>query len=79
MGTSVMEVEVVRYTHVYTLREELERCQTRVYSDTWKIPDGLFEASVQELHARIVGDYGSLDQQFEDEVRFAIDVIRFDS
>ena len=57
----------------------MERYQTRVYSDTWKIPDDLFETSVQELHARLLGDYGSLEQQFEDEVRFAIDVVRFES
>ena len=79
MGTNVMEVEVVRYTHIYTLREELERYQTRVYSDMWKIPDDIFELSVQELHAWIVGDYGSLDQKLEEEVQFAIDVVRFES
>jgi ubiquinone/menaquinone biosynthesis C-methylase UbiE len=79
MGTNVMEVEVVRYTHIYTLREELERYQTRVYSDTWKIPEAIFEQSVQELRSRIVGNYGSLDQQLEDKVRFAIDVVRFES
>jgi hypothetical protein len=79
MGASVTEVEAVRYAHTYTLREELERYQTRVYSDTWKIPDDIFEASVRELHAQIVGEYGGLDQQVEDEVRFAIDVVRFES
>ena len=79
MGASVTEVEAVRYPHTYTLREELERYQTRVYSDTWKIPDDIFEASVRELHAQIVGEYGGLDQQVEDEVRFAIDVVRFES
>jgi len=79
MGTNVMEVEVVRYTHIYTLREELERYQTRVYSDTWKIPDDIYEESIQELHAWIVGNYGSLDQKLEEEVRFAIDVVRFES
>jgi ubiquinone/menaquinone biosynthesis C-methylase UbiE len=79
MGAHVMDVEVVRYPRVYTLREELERYQTRVYSDTWKIPDGIFEESVQELRARIVDEYGALDQQVEDKVRFAIDVIRFES
>ncbi len=79
MGAYVMDVEVVRYPHVYTLREELERYQTRVYSDTWKIPDDIFEESVHELHARIAGDYGGLDQQLEEEVQFAIDVARFES
>jgi len=79
MGASVIEVEAVRYTHIYTLREELERYQTRVYSETWKIPDDIFEVSVQELRERIVGDYGSLYGQVEDEVRFVIDVVRFES
>jgi len=79
MGASVMEVEAVRYTHVYSLQEELERYQTRVYSDTWKIPDDIYEESIQEVRARIVGDYGSLDQKLEEEVRFAIDVVRFES
>jgi ubiquinone/menaquinone biosynthesis C-methylase UbiE len=79
MGTSVMEVEVVRYPHIYTLREELERYQTRVYSDTWNIPDDIYAESIQELHAWIVGHYGSLDQGLEEEVRFAIDVVRFES
>ena len=79
IGASVKEVEAVRYTYVYTLQEELERYQTRVYSDTWKIPNEIFEASIQELHARMLGDYGSMDQPVEDEVRFAIDVTRFES
>src|SRR5688572_3381607 len=79
MGASLMEVEAVRCTHTYTLAEELERYETRVYSDTWKIPDVIFEASVQELRERLVRDYGSLDGQLEDEVRFAIDVARFES
>ena len=78
MGANIMEVEVVRYTHTYTLQEELERYRTRVYSETWKIPDDIYEAGLQELRARIVGDYASLDGQVEDEVRFAIDVIRFE-
>ena len=79
MGSNMMEIEVVRYTHTYTLQEELERYQTRVYSDMWKIPDDIFEASVQELYARILGEYGDLSQQIEDEVRFVIDVVRFES
>jgi ubiquinone/menaquinone biosynthesis C-methylase UbiE len=77
MGANMMEIEVVRYTHTYTLQEELERYQTRVYSDMWKIPDDIFEASVKELYTRIVDEYGGLNRQVEDEVRFAIDVVRF--
>jgi len=79
MSATLTEFEVVRYTHAYTLREELERYQTRVYSDTWKIPEAIFEPSVQELHARLIRDYDSLDKEVEDEVRFAIDMVRFES
>lgn len=79
MGANMMEVEVVRYTHTYTLQEELERYQNRVYSDMWKIPDDLYEASLLELRARLARSYARLDSQIEDEVRFAIDVVRFES
>jgi hypothetical protein len=79
MNASVTEVEVLRYTHTFTLREELERYRSRVSSNTWEIPEGLYEASIQELHAKFVRDYGDLDQQVEDEVRFVIDAIRFES
>jgi ubiquinone/menaquinone biosynthesis C-methylase UbiE len=79
MGAGVLEVEAVLYTHSYTLQEELERFRTRVFSDTWRIPDDMFEASLQELHAHIVGNHGNLDQKLEEEVRFVIDVVRFES
>ena len=79
MGTDIMEVEVVRYTHTYTLQQELERYRTRVYSDMWNIPDDIYEASLQELRARLASDHDSLDGQIKDEVRFAIDVVRFAS
>lgn len=79
MGAAIMEVEVVRYTHSYTVPEELERYQNRVYSETWKIPDDIYEASLQALRAQLASDYDSLDKQVEDEVRFAIDVVRFES
>ncbi|HEX6270346.1 MAG TPA: class I SAM-dependent methyltransferase [Anaerolineales bacterium] len=79
MNASVTEIEAVRYTHTYTLREELERYQTRVSSDSWQIPADIFESSVQELRAHVLDNYGSLDGQIEDEVRFVIDVARFEN
>lgn len=79
MNASVTEVEVLRYTHTYNLREELERYRARVFSDTWRVPEDIFEASLQELRAWIIGTYGSLDEQVQDEVRFVIDVVRFES
>lgn len=78
MNASIAEIEVVRYPHIYTFREELDRYQTRVYSETWSIPDEIFEMSMQEIHNRLIRDYGSLDEQLTEEVRFVMDVVRFD-
>lgn len=77
MNASLSEVEVVRYTHTYTLVEELERFQDRVSSDTWQVPEGIFEESLRELRAHMIDTYGSLDKQVEDEVRFVMDVASF--
>ena len=77
MGAHLSEVEVMRYPLKFTLREELERFASRIYSDSWDIPNPVFDASVQELRTWAESEYGDLDQPREDEVRFAIDIARF--
>jgi SAM-dependent methyltransferase len=77
MGAHLSEVEVMRYPLKFTLREELERFASRIYSDSWDIPNPVFDASVQELRTWVEHEYGNLDQPREDEVRFAIDIARF--
>ena len=77
LGAAVSEVEVVRYTDSFHLREELDRFESRIYSETWDLPDDLFEASIRELRAWAMQEYGSLDQELEDHVRFVIDVAQF--
>lgn len=77
MGAQVTEVEVLRYPLEFTLREELQRFARRIYSDSWEIPDPIFETSVKELQSWLEPEYGDLDQQRQDEVRFSIDVARF--
>ncbi len=78
MGARLTEVEVLRYPLVFTLREELERFASRIYSDSWEIPDAIFESSLEELRTWVKHEYGNLDQQLQDEVRFSIDVARFE-
>ena len=78
MGAHVTQVEVLRYSFPFTLRQELERFASRIYSDSWEIPDVIFESSVKELRTWVEHEYGDLEQQREDEVRFAIDVARFE-
>jgi SAM-dependent methyltransferase len=77
MGAQVTEVEVLRYPIAFTLRDQLERIASRIYSDSWDIPDTIFEASVEELRGWVEQEYGDLTQQMQDEVRFAIDIVRF--
>ena len=77
MGAQLTEVEVLRYPLTFTLREELDRFGSRIYSDSWEIPNPVFDASIQELRAWVENEYVDLDQPREDEVRFSIDIARF--
>ena len=77
MGAHLSEVEVLHYPLKFTLREELDRFASRIYSDSWDIPNPVFDASIQELRSWVEREYGDLDQLREDEVRFAIDIARF--
>jgi SAM-dependent methyltransferase len=77
LGAVLTEVEVIRFPYSFNLREELERFESRVYSETWEIPDALFDASMKELRAWAKGELGTLDQEIEDQVRFVINVARF--
>jgi ubiquinone/menaquinone biosynthesis C-methylase UbiE len=78
LGAHLTEMEVIRYPLTFTLGEELESFVSRVYSNTWNIPDAIFDASLEELRAWVEREYGDLDGQLADEVRFAMDVARFE-
>ena len=77
LGVTVEEVEVVRFSHAYTLREELDRFVNRISSDTWFVEDAIYQLSLEDLHAWTAREYGDFDQQYEDVVRFAFDITRF--
>lgn len=77
MGAQLQQLEVLRYSFKYTLREELSRFESRIFSDAWEIPDALFEASMNELRRWLEDQYNDLDEPRADEVRFSIDVARF--
>ncbi|MGB7874599.1 MAG: class I SAM-dependent methyltransferase [Anaerolineales bacterium] len=79
LGARLKEVEVVRFPHVFTLRVELERYESRVYSDTWPVPEALFQASLADLRKWVVHKYGDLDQEIEETVRFVFDAAHFDT
>jgi ubiquinone/menaquinone biosynthesis C-methylase UbiE len=77
MGAEVSEVEAVRFPSIFRLDEELNHFASRSFSETWDLPDDLFEASMKELYAWAVQQFGSLDREIQDEVRCVIHVARF--
>ena len=77
LGAEVSEVEAIRFTESFNLREDLDRFASRVYSETWDIPDNIFNESINELRAWMTAEFGTLEQEITDEVRFLIDVARF--
>lgn len=79
LGAEMTEQEVARFSLPLTLREELERFSSRIYSDAWHIPDDVHAASLEVLRAWTIHQYGDLDQPREDQVRFVINIARFDS
>lgn len=79
LNTELTEVEVVRFPDSFNLREELDHFSSRAYSETWDIPDAIFNASMNELRTWVTQEYGNLDQDIEDQVRFVINVARFEN
>lgn len=78
LGATVTEVEVVRYPDSFNLGEELDHLAARVSSETWDIPADIFDLSINELRLWAEQEFGNLDQEIKDEVRFVIHVARFE-
>jgi len=79
MGAYLKEVEVMRFPNVYTLRAELDRYEARFGSNTWSVPDELYQASLADLRDWIAREYGDLDREIEEINRFVFDVVSFDA
>jgi SAM-dependent methyltransferase len=77
LGADIREVEAIRFTESSNLRDEVDRFASRIYSETWDLPDAIFDESIQELRVWVTAEYGGLDQEIKDELRFLIDVARF--
>ena len=79
LGALTKEVEVVRFSHVYNLRIELDRYEARVFSNTRSVPEALYRASLANLQNWVVQEYGDLDQEIEETYRFVFDAAYFDA
>lgn len=78
MGAKLSEVEAVRFPYTFHLGEELDHFASRSFSETWDLPDAIFDASMKELQAWAVQQFGSLDREIQDDVRCVIHVARFE-
>jgi ubiquinone/menaquinone biosynthesis C-methylase UbiE len=78
MGARIEEIDVVYYTFSTNMTDELKRFTDRVYSNTWEIPDQVYDESLATLRAWMEVEFGDLDQQFEDQLHYVIDVAHFD-
>jgi ubiquinone/menaquinone biosynthesis C-methylase UbiE len=70
------EVEAVRFPYSFRLDEHLNQFASRSFSETWDLPDELFEASMKALLAWAAHEYGNLEREIQDEVRCVIHVAR---
>jgi len=77
MGAAVEEVTVVRFFPAVSPGEVVESIADRVFSDTWDIPNDIFDASVRELRAWARETFGNVDRLMTIERRFLLDVVRF--
>jgi len=77
LGANLDEVEAVRFSHTYTLRDELDRFANRIFSDTWSVDESIYQLSLEDLRAWTIQEYGDLDREREDTVRFVFDIARF--
>jgi len=78
LGARLKEVEVARSSTSYTLRSELDRYVRRVFSDTWSVAELVYQASLAELRAWVAREYGDLDQERVETIRFVFDAAYFD-
>jgi ubiquinone/menaquinone biosynthesis C-methylase UbiE len=77
MGAKVTQVEVVRYPRSYVVREIIEGIAGRTHSHTWDVPEEVLEKSLDDLKAWALSEYGGLDDVYEEEACFILDITRF--
>ncbi len=77
MGASVEDVTVARMESSVTPQEVIESIASRIYSDTWDVPDAVMLPTVEELRAWAEQTYGELSQPQTVERLFTLDVVRF--
>jgi ubiquinone/menaquinone biosynthesis C-methylase UbiE len=77
MGGTAEEVLVSRFHLPAAPAEIVESIARRHYSDSWEVPDVIFDKTIAELRAWAVETYGDPARPIDVERRFLLDVVRF--
>ena len=77
LGASVQEKVALTFTTQLSPQSFIDGIASRVYSDTWEVPDDVFAASLAEMRAWAASEYGDLNRPQQEEQRFLLDVVRF--
>jgi ubiquinone/menaquinone biosynthesis C-methylase UbiE len=77
MGARFEEVNVARSVQAVTPQAILDNIARRVYSETWVVPDDVFQQTIEELRAWAAENYADLSQPEQIEQHFVFDVIHF--
>jgi ubiquinone/menaquinone biosynthesis C-methylase UbiE len=77
MGATVEELTAGRSVHSVSPQAVIASIASRIYSDTWEVPDDVFSVTLGEVREWAAHTYGDLNQAETVEQRFVLDVARF--
>ena len=77
LGATLETTEVARWHTRSTPREEIDSLASRQFSESWNIPDDVFNTTLDELREWAAHEYGDPNQLLDEERRLIFDIIRF--
>lgn len=77
MGAQVDELTITTFYTTLTPQSVVDGIASRVFSDTWMVPDNVFAATIVELREWAAANYPDMTTPRREEGRFLLDVARF--
>ena len=77
MGASVKDVNAGRTVNQVVPQAVIDSIASRIYSDTWDVPEGVFGETINELTAWAAQTYGDLNKPETVERLFSLDIVSF--
>ncbi|HEY3291833.1 MAG TPA: class I SAM-dependent methyltransferase [Anaerolineae bacterium] len=64
-GLRRTEVVAAKWSTRHTVRRVIDDIENRIWSQTWQVPEALIPPTVAELRLWALGEFGSLDYEYE--------------